>query len=93
MADPVSEKRHAEHMAVRFLLGTLYEMVLMGKDDPVGECDKLTKAILAGFETALTAPGKAVTSEYFSHVALHEMETFWTEVRRGLASRVASRPA
>ncbi len=83
----------AEVFALRFLLGTLFDMVILQEREPLKMSDTLAQACKAGFEASISSPGARVPSQFFSHAALHLVEIFFDEQKAALLDRLAGENA
>ena len=78
MVDPSISRQKAEHFFTRTILHDLMVDLCMQKDDPVAAVDERAKRKL----DALDEIGATMEDQLFSQLALHELETFWTGVRK-----------
>lgn len=85
--DPISEKRHAQHMVIRVLLTDLYVALCMSTDDPLQDAKRRAKITLGAMDSLLDDDA---SMEFFTHSAIHEMETFWTAVESKIQARLSA---
>lgn len=74
----------AEHVFTRSILHDLMVELCMRDDDPIGETDRRA-ALKIG---AADKVGATAKDQLFNQLLLHELETFWDQVRDEVSQRV-----
>jgi hypothetical protein len=67
-------------MAIRYLVADLYTEICRTKADPRAYAEQWRKRSIDAVDGLLDSGGNAV----LNHAALHEVETFWDTVLRGV---------
>lgn len=76
------------NMALRYLVSDLYTEICRTKPDPTAYAEAWRKRSIDAVDALLDGGG----DEVLNHTALHEVETFWETVRRGLPPRADTQP-
>lgn len=79
--------RAAKNMVVRLMLTELMVSLCMATADPVAEVRRRKDLNLGAMDKLLDDDA---SNELFQHLALHEMETLWTNIEKQVQGRVAA---
>lgn len=83
--EPHIERQIGEHMAIRYLLGDVVHRLCRAQPNPAAYAKEWRDGSLAGLDSVLDG-------NRFSHVALHEVETFWENALRAFPGHSDTQP-
>jgi hypothetical protein len=85
-SEPDRQKRAAEQMVLRMLLGELWKKFLLAQEEPIHELNEVSQIMLNGLDEMAEKHGGG---DVFNATALDDMEDFWKGVRRSVLNRLA----